>query len=98
MLSSAYQDYMKAVGLNKVDVKSYDLMANIDLENGHYFSAITQINKGLEADPDNAKLYFTKTEILCRQNKVQEAKKTHEIALRKAGKSGEYSVCSCCEK
>lgn len=98
MLSSAYKDYMKAVALNKSDAQAYDLMAKIDLENGHYFSAITQINKGLEVDPDNAKLYFTKTEVLCRQNKVEEARKTHKLALKKAEKSVEYSTCSCCEK
>lgn len=98
MLSSAYQDYMKAVALNSLDVQSYDYMANIDMENGHYFSAITQINKGLEVDPDNAKLYFTKTEVLCRQNRVEEARKTYEMAMKKAEKSEVYTKCSCCDK
>ena len=97
MLSSAYQDYLKSVEINKADVKSYDLMTNIDLQNGHYISALKQVDIGIEQDPESAKLYFTKTEVLCRLNKKKEAKKAYRKALKKAEKTGEFVICSCCE-
>lgn len=62
-----------AVSLNKNNSKLWSLLAEAQIANKLYDSALNSIKKGKNIDPKMGELYFTESSIFIKQNKFKEA-------------------------
>lgn len=70
----AFQDLLSS---NPEHVQALNGLSIAYLNQGHYDEALNAVNKALELDPVNSRLYYTKAQVLDVQNKTADAIETY---------------------